>query len=61
MSKSTENCKRKYRIEASEWVYGERKPRRQWYEWAYSKRQAIALVLMKNSIPDQWILEAEAI
>ena len=51
--------KKRYRVEAYSFVYGERVVKRTRYTWAYSKAQAVLQAFRGESIPDEWEISAE--
>ena len=51
--------KKKYRVEAFTYRYGERVIRRTRYTWAYSKAQAVLQAFRGERLPDDWEICAE--
>ena len=53
--------KKRYRVEAFVWRYGERVVRRTRYTWAYSNAQAVLQAFRGEHIPDEWEICAEVV
>lgn len=53
--------KRLYRVEAFEWVFGERVVRRERYVRAFSTQQAVFLAFRQTTLRDGWSVNVEEV
>ena len=56
-----ERAKQLYRVTAFEWVYGERKVRKERYVHAHSPQQAIFLAFRHTCLNEGWSVNAEVV
>ena len=56
-----ERTKRLYRVEAFEWVFGERITRKERYVHAYSTQQAVFLAFRHTILNEGWSVNVEEV